>query len=757
MLLRFNLIFSLLVLLLMASSSYALEHDWSGSAALRYAEHDVEEDGENVQSASHFVQQYSLLWQGAGKLSEGRAGEYDLALGYQWNQVDTEINGAEVAIDNPLDKILFKGDLLLAPGGLPFRLHLYSFDMDSPSLETRELGELFSGQESDNQSGIVAGVQSGSRVTTGLTLMAGVKNGAYRGTYRDVLNAMPKLFIDFRQTEVRDIEGPTPLHYTDRDLAFVSLNKNKNWFHYRFYTHDDKIDPSNDYEEQTYLLGTIDHVNRRQWVDLTNWIQVSTDISYSETTPSQNATESYQERYDYNLFTAAQRSDWRGGAYTSFSRIRDANSVEKRLEVPVFANGRLNRETTWRVRLETASDESRSAVGGTESSRNSLFLASRIEAFTQSRYIVSPTLDLEHKDGTDGQGHALRVGIEAYNNQRYRTPTELFGSYSVALIEGTAESGQDVSYWEQQLKGQVSSDLTSELRTSFDQELVYGSGTYDGSTVDFIQASIDAISSDSSSASGGVDGTYYRSISSWSLDHRPASRIYNRLELTYDYVDSPAASGGQFSVVHNVNYYGRSVTASMDSELIVGSVLDGPSADAGLLDGGSLVRQGGAVEKSFASSGRIDYLPGRNHQNGLKLEFEWREFEAGDSDQRYLLTQEYKYTFWKDRGLLRRLAAVGEEFEYEDYTQVGGQSDSSYSFTLFSEIYPTRQTLLSAKLRYEFDTVAETGTMLVFLSAGIDFSKFQVEFDYAYGTRTAGISQPERVEHKWEMQVKKTF
>ncbi|NOY13826.1 MAG: hypothetical protein GXP51_09180 [Deltaproteobacteria bacterium] len=756
--LRLFVIFIQIVLLLLANPSFAIKHSLGGSVELRYAEHTAEEGGAEVLNANHFVQQYELLWEGTGQLSEGRAGKYDLALGYQWNQVDSEINGAEVKIDNPLDKIIFKGDLLLAPGGLPFRFHLYSYDMNRPSLGYRELGELFSGQDYDGQQGIVSTVQSGSYVITGMTLMAGVKNGFSRGIYRDALNAMPRLFIDFRQADVRDIDGPTPLYYTDRDLAFVSLNKNKNWFHYRFFTHTDKIDPSNDYEEQSYLLGTIDHLNRRQWIDLTNWIQMSTDVSYTETTPNPNAQESYQERYDYNLFMTAQRANWSGGTYTSFSRIRDNNSLSKSLEIPILAKGRLNRDTTWRVRLESSRAESSSVGTGTETKEDNLFLASRLEAFSQSRYVVSPILDLEHKDGSRGRGLAFRAGVEVYNNQRYRTDTDLFGSYTVIMIDGTAESGEGVSYWEQQLKGQMAKDLNPSLRTSFEQDLVLGGGVYNGSTSDYIQASIDAIASDSNSSAGTVDGAYYRSITSWSIDYRPPSRIYNRVELKYDYLDSAVTSGGQLSIFHNVNYYGRSLKASMDNELILGRTLfDKFNEDVDLVGGSSIVRTSGVVDKSFASYGRVDYAPGRNYQSGLSFELEWRAFERGGSDQRYRVTQEYKYSFWKDRGLLRKLAVLGEELEYEDYSPAFGNTSSLLGFTLFSELYPTRQTLLSARLRYEIDSVDRTDVLLVFLTAAVDFEKFQLSFDYAYGTRTAGINGPQRIEHKWEMKVKKTF
>lgn len=746
-----------LLALLVCSPAFALPGHLSGSATLRYGQLTAEEDGREVLDASHFVQRYSLLWTKSGLISNGRAGEYDLALGYEWNWIDTEINGNELDFDNPLDKILFRGDLLLAPGGLPFQAHIYSYDMSSTSYSEGLSGELFERDDGGRNFGIVDSFQNGSHITSGMTLVAGVKNGEYRGRYRDLFVAMPKLLIDFRQDEVRDTKSPSPISYVDRNLAFVSLNKNKNWFHYRFFTHEDRLDPTNDYESQTFLIGTINHVNRREWVDLTNWIQVSTDISYTETTPDSGASESLQKRYDYNLYSKAQRTNWDGGTYISFSRIRDSRSLDKSINVPILANGRLTRDTTWRVRLENQHDEKNLFATAEEKSESNVYLASRLDMYSQSRYMVSPLLDLEYKESTTTDGRALRVGVEAYSNQRYRTDVDLFGAYTVSVFEGHTDSSGDSTYWEQQLEGRYAKDLNPDLRTGFSQELTFGSGRYDSGASDFIQANASILSS--GAGSGQVaDGGYYRSITSWYIDHRPASRVYNRLSLSYDYIDSSIDSGGQFTALHNLNYYGRTVSASMDNEVIFGNSLhESFNTDLDVVGSTEIARQGGTVTSSFESRSRLSYDPDRKHHNDLQLELEWRGFEAGGSDQRYRFNQLYEYSFWKDRGLLRKVAMLGEEFEYEDYTPSFGESRSLLSFTLFSDLYPTRQTLLSARLRYEYDTVAETGTTLAFLSAGIDFEKFQVELDYAYGTRTAGISQPERVEHKWEMKVKKIF
>ncbi len=738
------------------SQGYALPGKLSGSAEMRYASHSARENGKKVLDASHFTQRYSLLWEKQGLLNAGRAGEYDVALGYQWNRVDSEVNGQDVKIDNPLDKILFRGDVLIAPGGLPFRLHAYSQDLNSTRLVYQELGELFDDQEFDPQKGIITSVNNGSHILSGLTLMAGVNNGQYRGKYRDVFKELPRLLIDFRQSDVRDVKGPNQQHYTDRNLAFVSLNKAKNWFHYRFFTHDDKLDSSNDYERQTYLIGTINHVNRREWVDLTNWIQISTDLSYSQTTPSPGVNELNEKRYDLNFFADAYRNRWRGGSYTSYSRIRDDQTLRKYFSTPLYANGEFSRDTSWRFRFESELENEDIYFSDQKRNYYDYFAAGRLEMLRQQRYNIAPTLEAELKEGDRGKGQALRVGVEAYSNPRYHAQYDLFGSYDLAVYDGKSQAGEPVSYFEQQLQGRIATDLTSELRVGFNQRLTFGNGEYNAGITDRLRAHSEAVSRSNLAPNGSVDGSVFRSISAWYADHRPASRLNNRLQLVYDYLNSPVGTGSQLIVTHNLNYYGRSIDVSWDNELILGDEL---LSSIGQTLGGNGISStlAGPAERSFESIGRLTYDPSRIHQNDLRVELEWREFDSGGQDQRYDIQQIYEYILWQDRGVLRKIAGFGEEFEYERYEPISGDEISTYTFTLFTDYYPTRQTLLEARWRYELNTADDSDTMLVFLSGGIDFAKFQMRLDYSYGDRSSGDVEPKRTEHKWEVLVRRTF
>ena len=108
----------------------------SGTIGLDWASYRHEDGGDDV-DGSHFFQQYSLLYKSKGVINSGRAGKWDVALGYEWNDLSSELDG--ISYDETTDKILFQGDILFAPGGLPLRVHAFSYDMHQslPYSDTR--------------------------------------------------------------------------------------------------------------------------------------------------------------------------------------------------------------------------------------------------------------------------------------------------------------------------------------------------------------------------------------------------------------------------------------------------------------------------------------------------------------------------------------------------------------------------------------------------------------------------------------------
>jgi hypothetical protein len=106
---------------------------------------------------------------------------------------------------------------------------------------------------------------------------------------------------------------------------------------------------------------------------------------------------------------------------------------------------------------------------------------------------------------------------------------------------------------------------------------------------------------------------------------------------------------------------------------------------------------------------------------------------------------------------MRKIMELREEIEYEKNIAADGDSQSMYSLLLGAELYPTYSTLLGLRGRYRVYQPEDFDEYLCTLTAGVNFAKFMVSFDYSYGIRTAYNDEAKRNEHRWEVKVRKTF
>jgi hypothetical protein len=726
----------------------------SATADLRYASQKAEEHGQTVLSASHFTQQYSLLYQTKGELLQGRVGRYDFGLGYEWNSLDAEINGASSEVET--GKILFKGDLLIAPGGLPFRMHLYSGDLTKSNFIEESVDSLFNqaGNDSFVPGRPLTNLNNGQHVRTGLTLVVGEPNGRYVGVYRNLLEEAPRLLVDYAEDYVRDLKSFTPRHYRSRNLAFVSLNKRDNWFHYRLFQHRDFLQPLENFDEKTFLLGTIDHTNVRRWINMTNWIQVSADGSYTSGA-NQFATDREFNRYDLNLFARFRRPDWQASNFNSFSRVEELGALRRTMEAPLYAQGEWGRSTSWRARFIGQRESNLAISTGAEGVKDVLYGTGRIETRKDQPVVVAPEVAVEMKGGDWGEGEATRVGLEVYSNRAYRPQVDWLLGYSLAKFGGSGATGFPTDFWEQVYRGTVSSNLSSSIRAGFDQELVLGSGSIERTTTQYIAPRSDLGLSETATGITHRDGRVVRSVSSLFGEHRGSARMHNRMELSYEVLKADDEETDQWMFGHSMRYDWRQLNIDMRNRLVMGENL----RSQGNLSGGDILlrnTQSGQGDLSFLHSTNLWYAPGRSTEASARLNYEWRD--AGSmSSTRWRAQQDLRYNIIAVNGIVRKLADIGERFEYEVFDPANGQRETATAFTLLGNYYPTRHTLLGARIRYEMRNPENTDTLTWYTTAGLDFEKFQLALDYSYGTRTAGSLIPERKEHRWEVQVKKTF
>ncbi len=724
----------------------------SGHLEWRYGRHEAEENGEEVYDADWLTQQYSLVYRTDGVLSKGRMGNYNLALGYEWNALDGEVNGEST--DVSAGKFLYEGDLLIAPGGLPFRLHIYSRDLVPSTFVEASAGGLFEQLPTDDFfiDWTVVGLNNGQQTITGFTLFAGSSSSDYEGPLKEALVNVPRLLIDYQQSYVKDLKSLTPYHYRDRNLAFVSLNKRDNWFHYRVYDHSDFINPNNDFIEKAYILGTIDHTLQRKWVRLTNWIEFSADGSFLTT--SQLAPGQSPERsFDLNLFSVARRQGWEVANFTNFNRTTNSGGLSKELEVPIFATKALDPETTLRMRF-IAEKESRIFFSSDdEKDRDVAFFSNRIEALQRQRWNLNGQLDLERKEGDQREGVAVRTLVELLNNRSYRPEYDLFASYSLAHFGGRRDLADDTDFWEQELVGSLETDLALSYRTGVTQRFLHGSGNLDGNVTEHIvprSVSGLVLSNDQELMR---EGSVFRSTTTWFGEYRSAARLSSRLELTYDYLKDEKGAEDILVASHRLRYDSRKILVSLQNRLVMG---DHRVSEAGVGASDLSASVSGDIDRSFETHFFSAWYPYRWVDASLRADHELRQSDAGDLNQ-FFVEQRLQYNYFQRGGSGRKLFTVAEEFEWERVSSGFDVTRTARTFTLAGEYFPTLRTLLGLRLRYRYLEPEDAGAITAYLTAGVNFEKLQISLDYAYGTREEGALVADRKEHRWEVKARKIF
>ncbi len=695
--------------------------------------------------ASHFLQKYSMVYNTKGNFNAGRAGSWNLDLGYEWASLDTSINDLDEKISS--GKILYNGELVFAPGGLPLRINAFSYDMAQASpnrinngrlLEPRVASDLF---------------MAGQRITTGISMWAGIKNGSYLGKYREVLSKVPKLLIDYRETYVRNLESLNPEHNRTRDLAFVSLNKKDNWFHYRVTEYENFENPSDDYEKRAYIIGTVDHATRRQWINLTNWIKLSVDGTLEQTV---NASGLDEDVYRLNLFTKWHRRNWSASNFNVLERtVNEREEIEKRIELPVFASGQIDPRTKWHMSLIESSEE-RIDPGAPLWNEHLFYAAYQVESQRPSGLIVTPKAFLDAKRGTlAAEGQAVKFGVEARTDARRDLNTTWLGEYDLAWFGSNA--GND-DYLEQTLRIGIDHRPSSTLRLGGVQRLSYGVGRYTQDSTEYLKPVLSTALDTVEFTDSDIDGTSWRSQTELYLELTSSSRWRNRFSGEFEYMDRAGVRSDHLELEHVANYNSDRFQADFDTLFESGDSVDvqDPSSNVG-----GYSKLLGELERQITHTTTLRFTPKQSWQTGAKATLLWGSGDKG-SGGLFNFEQTANYVYLASTGTRRRLFSLEQEFEYEQlFGDAAGDGNPWYAeLNLATKWHPFR--FLALGVRGEFRHYGETGANVTEygLTAEVPFDKFQVAIAYEYGQADdawlykgqAGVK-----EHRWEVDVKKTF
>ncbi|MBC7961387.1 MAG: hypothetical protein H7Y05_00415 [Steroidobacteraceae bacterium] len=717
----------------------------SGQASLNYINYDSRNNSGRLLSAHSFTQDYSLLYQHAGNIYDSRIGKYNVSLGYNWSALDTSItaNQGSENIQANRGHILFNGDLLLDPKEIPIKFSAFSRDLNKNAVTTIDT-PLVSNMLSQNGTllgspNLATGINDGIHIDSGATLVAGVKNGMTNG-YNEILRHFPMIMVDYRDQINRDLRATTPVDNRLSRLAFVSLNKKDNWFHYRYLTYDDYIDSSNNYKERQIQIGTIDHTQIRRWIDFSNWIQVSTDLQLTRKISSSLA-QNYEE-IDINLFAQAQRKYWEARSFNNFNRYREDNGkLTHRTTIPLYVSGIINPEVSWSTR--SSYRESHDNAGAR---LESLFAGYRVDAFKRSQFTVNQHLDIESTVSENSDMLVLSGGLETTSSAGFSRRWSLGAAYNVKDTVNKNASGS-TNFLENKLSFNAGYTPSNQVRITLRQENDFTSGNNSSffSSVRDSNTSIPQYVSPRSVPVEDIGASSYRSQSSLSIAWNPLPRLNLGFSAKEDYFSSDNLGSSNIATVSaSINYSRNNMKFNNVAIYTEGNY------------------QLELDTKSFSNVASFEYVFNRSLDSKLAASYyRWTDNQQRSSS--YEAEQHLNYNYYSNSGIARKTLELNETLMYSDSSidnvssaanaGVSNSRPSKASLTLGFKYYPLRQLVLAGGTRYQYENKLNNYSLMWYSSVGTNFRLFQASLDYYQGKRHAdGL-----IEKKLTANVKKSF
>ncbi|OGT99165.1 MAG: hypothetical protein A2X80_05170 [Geobacteraceae bacterium GWB2_52_12] len=728
----------------------------SAEAELNYVNYDVSDNKQRHLSANSFSQRYSLLYEKNGKLLDGRLGRYDVALGYEFATFDTKIKSTSGS-ESPSQSrghILYRGEVVIDPKELPLKLRMYSRDVsrtfflhDSsrllsdfgastiPDSQNNPGNQIFGGisgiRTVGAQTMLATSIINGQHIDSGATLIMGVKNGMTNG-YNELLRHFPMLMLDYRDQLNKDLHAEYPVHNRYSRLAFVSLNKKDNWFHYRHITYKDYIDAYNDYDETQIQLGTVDEGLQRRWVDFSNWLQISADGQLTKRV-SQLGTD-VSEEFSLNLFGSARRDTWEARTFNNFTRLKENNSlITYKTTLPVYANGTLGRDANW---SGYASFNDNSTNRGDQfTTINSGY---RIDAFRNSSFTLNHGLGLEHVTTTqNSEANIVSASVGATSTSRFSRRVAMGANYSIRSYFYD-KSGSSSNFFDQEITANAMYILSDKLRFSLDQSNRFTSGRsqYLASNISGAVTTTPQYYDPRNYSTSG--GSSYQSISRFGIAWNPKPRLNAVFSISEDiYVPSGGSQSTITRVEAGIRYTSSNLSLSSKNTYASGNSL----ADY--------------ASNSISSENSVNYIFNRNVDAKAAFTY-YKSLDDDDPIEVFNIEQNLNYYYYRTSGVTRRLFEINQSFVSMDevnYNSRASITQRSNYFSLGAKYYPLRQMMVAAGTRYNFVKDLDNYTLSYYGSIGVQFRLLEASLDYSYGkSNTDG-----RIEKRFSANVKKKF
>ncbi|HEY3309661.1 MAG TPA: hypothetical protein VGJ93_14500 [Desulfuromonadaceae bacterium] len=717
----------------------------SAEAELSYLNYDAKDNSGQHLSSHSLTQRYSLLYQTAGNILDNRFGSYQLSLGYDWATFDTTIKSTDgkESYNNNRGHILYSGEVIVDPKEIPLRFSAYSRDMNRTQFLENTSGlssnlrntQLISPQ-------LATSIMSGTHIESGATLVAGVKNGMTNG-YNEILRHLPMLMLDYRDSINHDTSSANPVDNRLSRLAFVSLNKKDNWFHYRILSYTDNITPSDSYKETQYQLGTIDQTMQRRWVDFSNWLTVSADAQLTQRTSTIKniASDNYTD-FDLNLFGIARRSTWEARTFNNFNRHKEeSGKITYHTTVPVYASGSLSADTSWNTRFSYSDNHDNNNNQFTDYAAGY-----RVDTFKRASFTLSQQLDVEKTTSNNTEALIVSGALETTSTSKFSRDVALAASYNVrnyAYKGSTIANNSESNFLDQAINASAIYTPSNQIRFTLRQtnRMTKGSSHYIASTVEGSNPINSAQYLDSRN-NLDVSGNTFQSITDFSVNWNPLSRLDIALSVNEDiYIPDQAARSYRTRFVNSIDYSVSNFKFSSRNEVTIDNTE--PSTDT----------------IYYNTYNRLNYTFNRNLDSYASLSY---NKSTGNTDSFTSLTwqQGLNYYFYKSSGVTRKLFEIIEAAEYTESlsetinnSTTLNQKRNSTNLSLGARYYPIKQLIISAGSRYSFLTKFNDYTLTYYGSLGLEFRLFQASLDYTCSSARADG----RVEKRISANVRKTF
>lgn len=697
-------------------------------------------------SADHFVQKYAVSMSQADYIRNGSLGRYSLRTDYEWAVLDGDAFGREVSADR--DSLGWDADLQIAPGGLPFSLTLFSRrSFGVPTSGNLNYFDVLNKFAVIPVQGIVTSLgHDGQQLSSGFTLVVGEENSDYDSRFGHIMGSSPALFVDYRDHLIKSESPSNPQHSRLKYLAFVSLNKRDNWLHMRRVEFEDYLSPANDFEERTYQLGTVNYAGRREWINLTNWIQLSVDgtVSTRETVGGKGDN----NRYSVNLFTVFNGRKAHAAQLATFERkvYNHSSKLIKKVELPVFSRGNWGKNHSWNLTASyNARTEDDLSTGAEVFYSDYPYLEARLDLYRHGKYAVKPRLIAESLRSSFGDADNLQLTYETYERITGNGTWQPHLKLVYSNFRGSDPVEGDGSVNEYEMSLQLKRRAEKGVSYALSQYFLYAQG-------DFLTIDPVRVQSASRFGVGGEETGFRDSDTVWRSSTGASvtfstGQLQNRVGLNYSVKEySQGKSDQAVGVDHSLRYSNRKVKATMSTAALFGDYTSATGNDR--------------AQNRVSNNINAAYMPSRNWELRYRQSLYRQEREVYtvyDADIR----QSLRFTTYTASGVIRPLVLVEEIFRYKvsDVSSGGTTPPSTTELTVLSSYMPTRYAQYKLGLGYCLlnQDAGDDGGVVVSLGAAWTFSRLRVALDYAYGYADDEVADLKVREQKWGASVRKNF